>query len=238
MNTRHSKLLVIPILVLGLITLSAAYAKDEVTVVSADPEYADQGTYGLDVDIYGTGFDETADVLFVVEGTKKNTGGIVVNRVTYEDNGHLVAHIDVSGTAEVAGYNIEVRMSRGRGGKGTTTLFSVREKKEFKTCQESFPELSDPDQCNCRFSWAEEGGQGTPPVRTMNLLESCYTHETLKLGQYQALSSSNHDTLTAAHPFEGEAVVTASGHRANIFDIHINICLLYTSDAADEVVPV
>lgn len=223
MNTRHSKLLVNLILVLGLITLSAAYAKDDVTVTEADPPFTDQGTYRLDVNIYGSGFDETADVLFVVEGTKRNSGGIVVNQVTHKGNSHIVANIDVPATAEVAGYNIEVRMSRGRGGKGTTTLFSVFEKKDIKTCQESFPDLSDPSQCDCIFTWNEERDQGTPPNRTLIVQKSCYTHETLQLGQYQTLSSKNYDTLTAAYPFTGEAVVTASGHRAKIFNIHINI---------------
>jgi hypothetical protein len=98
----------------------------QVTVNSADPSAAPQGTVSLDVTVNGNGFDSTAAVSFFVTGTP-NPGGITVRKVAVKGSKRLVATIDIADNALVESFDIEVRLSNGRKGKGTT-LFSVQRK--------------------------------------------------------------------------------------------------------------
>ncbi len=116
------------IFVLGLLVLAfagTAQAQD-VQVNSANPNSAEQGTVDLNVEIAGTGFDKSAAVEFLVTGTT-NPGGITVKKVKVRGSKKIIVTIDVDAGAEVADFDIEVRLSNGRKGKGTT-LFKVQQK--------------------------------------------------------------------------------------------------------------
>ena len=110
---------------LVLITLLAAQfaLAQPVEVISADPPEAVQGTVNLDVTIQGSGFDSSATVHFFKTGTV-NPAGITVNSSRTRGQKKIIANIDVATDADVDDFDIEVRLSGGRGGKGTT-LFRV-----------------------------------------------------------------------------------------------------------------
>ena len=111
-------------LVLGLAPLGAALAQIKVT--AATPSSAYQGTISLDVVVSGAGFDNSAKVQYFVSGTT-NPGGITVKNVVFRNSKELVTTIDVADTALLANFDIQVTLSSGRKGKGTT-LFSVKAK--------------------------------------------------------------------------------------------------------------
>jgi hypothetical protein len=98
-----------------------------VAVTAADPSTALQGTTSLDVTVSGSGFDNSAEVNFLVTGTT-NPGGITVKQVAVRGSKKLIATIDVSPDAVVNNFDIEVTLSGGRKGKGTT-LFKVQASK-------------------------------------------------------------------------------------------------------------
>jgi hypothetical protein len=123
MSNRFTSWLVAALL-LALGPVGAASA--QVSVTAADPSSALQGTVSLDVTITGDGFDKSAAVRFLVTGTE-GTGGITVKKVSVKNARRLVATIDVADTASVTGFDVEVTLSSGRKGKGTT-LFSVQSK--------------------------------------------------------------------------------------------------------------
>ena len=117
----------IQLLLAALILLMAAGpARAQVTVEAADPEYAEQGTLALDVTLSGSGYEPGAEVKFLVAGSNKG-GGISVNSVLYVSPNELITSIDVAPDAVVGDYDIEVRVTRGRRGKGTTK-FAVQQK--------------------------------------------------------------------------------------------------------------
>jgi hypothetical protein len=113
------------ILALLLFAAFAASAQD-ITVTSADPAEAEQGTLGLVVKISGSNFAKDSKVSFLVTGTT-NPGGITVRSVKYRNPKSLEATIDVASDAQTQNrFDIQV-MSGGRTGKGTE-LFSVKVK--------------------------------------------------------------------------------------------------------------
>jgi hypothetical protein len=103
---------------------AAVYA--QVKVTAAAPSSAVQGTVGLDVVVSGSGFDNTSTAQFFVTGTT-GTGGITVKKTVFRNSKEIVATIDVADGADVASFDIQVTLSSGRKGKGTT-LFSVSAK--------------------------------------------------------------------------------------------------------------
>lgn len=107
--------------VLGAAPVGAAVA--QVTVTKATPASAYQGTASLDVIVNGSGFERGAKVRYLVAGTT-DTGGVTVLKVLYRSSSELVTTIAVSGSANLADFDIEVTLDTGRKGKGTT-LFSV-----------------------------------------------------------------------------------------------------------------
>ncbi len=121
----YSKTAYFVLIVLGIAGISTAQAQ-QVAVKSADPNTAEQATVNLDVKITGRGFSSGANVAFFVTGTT-NPGGITVNAVTVHGSKNLTANIDVAADAEIADFDIEVSLSSGRRGRGTT-LFSVQPK--------------------------------------------------------------------------------------------------------------
>jgi hypothetical protein len=101
-------------------------AAQTVTVTSADPAQADQGTTGLDVTITGSGFGRGSQSSFLVTGTI-DPGGVTVNSTTYRSSSKLIANITVAAGATVSGYDVVVRTQDGRMGKGIER-FAVKEK--------------------------------------------------------------------------------------------------------------
>ena len=118
---------------LFLIVLTIAYMTtaqaQEVQVNSANPNSAVQGTLDLDIEIAGSGFNNSAAVDFFVSGSTTNQGGITVKKVKVRGSKKIIATINISDTAETElDFDIEVTLlSSGRRGRGTT-LFRVLKK--------------------------------------------------------------------------------------------------------------
>lgn len=115
---------------LGVILLvavpSTVFGASPVQVNAADPSSAPQGTVSLDVVVSGSGFDSSAAVSFFVTGTT-NPGGVTVKNVTVLGSKKLIAKIDVADAAAIDNFDIQVHLSGGRKGKGTS-LFRVTAK--------------------------------------------------------------------------------------------------------------
>ena len=116
-----------PALLIAVLSFIATTAvAQQVEVTSATPAEAPQGTLSLDVTVAGNGFDSSAQVSFLVTGTI-NPGGIVVRKVKVTGPKKLIATVDIADTATVSKFDIEVALSGGRKGKGTS-LFAVQAK--------------------------------------------------------------------------------------------------------------
>ena len=123
----------LPALALALFcAIPSTDAQSQVLVTSADPASAPQGTISLDVTVNGNGFDSTAAVNFLVTGTT-NPGGITVKKVAVRGSKKLIATIEIAATAVVTNFDIEVQLSGGRKGKGTS-LFAVLSKPNSDPC--------------------------------------------------------------------------------------------------------
>src|SRR5687767_9844116 len=122
-NSISSRLCAVLVVLLAAVPWTVSGAPP-VQVNAADPSSAPQGTLSLDVAVSGSGFDSSASVAFLVTGTT-DPGGITVKSVNVVGSKNLIVKIDVADTATVAAFDIEVKLSGGRKGKGTT-LFSVQ----------------------------------------------------------------------------------------------------------------
>lgn len=124
-STRGEGLLLVALLLAGLL-LAAPAGAQTISVTSAVPDMADQGTLGLVVAISGDGFAKGSKVDFFVTGTT-NPGGITVKSVKYKNAKSLEATVDVAPDAQTdLKFDIQV-MSGSRTGKGTE-LFKVNMK--------------------------------------------------------------------------------------------------------------
>lgn len=101
-------------------------ASAQISVTSALPNSATQGTINLDVTVGGKGFKAGATAQWFVSGTT-NPGGVTVNSTAFVNSNTLTANITVSSTANVGGFDIVVKNTDGRTGKGTE-LFAVQSK--------------------------------------------------------------------------------------------------------------
>lgn len=110
----------------------ATVAAQQIQVTSADPPSAEQGTVNLNVSVKGKGFKRGAVASFVLTGTD-NPDGIVVNSTTFVSSGEVVANVNVAETATISTFDIKVRNSDGRIGKGTE-LFAVLAKGSGNAC--------------------------------------------------------------------------------------------------------
>jgi hypothetical protein len=117
------------LILLGITCMATTQAQD-VQVNSAYPSSAEQGTVELDVEITGDGFNNTAVVEFFPTGTSAS-GDIKVKKVKVRGRKKLIATIDVDSEAVVGDFDIEISLSSGRRGRGTT-LFSVKKKSTDK----------------------------------------------------------------------------------------------------------
>ena len=93
-------------------------ASAQIQVDSATPNAAPQGTINLDVTITGNGFKKGAQAQWFVSGTT-NPGGVTVNSTTFKGSTQLTANITVAADAVVSGFDIAVKNTDGRSGKGT-----------------------------------------------------------------------------------------------------------------------
>lgn len=106
----------IGVFIFALILSRAASA--QITVSSASPNNAPQGTSGLNVTIAGSGFAKGTKATWYVTGTT-NTGGVTVNSTTFVNSNELVANISIPENATVSGYDILVANTSGRTGVGS-----------------------------------------------------------------------------------------------------------------------
>jgi len=247
MNNIHLRLISIFLLVYGLAVSPAALAQDMV-IEAASPEWGEQGD-SLPVTITGRGFDDTVDdVKFILHCGKKNcpdTGDIIVDDfVVNAGEGTITTEINILDTAQVASFDIVLRSTRGRGGKGTTfkgeNKFSVKIKpnETMVNCDIFAPKGS----CTCMFSHGSEDN-------IYGMLGDCVTSETLYLthmirtaGTVQTTDPDGPVNLTltavncgeeAEHPqncegvlpgtFDGSSVIANVYHRARIRYIDIII---------------
>lgn len=97
-----------------------------ITVSSASPNSAPQGTLNLNVTITGKGFKRGAASQFFVTGTT-NPGGVTVNSTAFVGSTQLTANINIADTATISSFDIAVTNSDGRTGKGIE-LFAVTAK--------------------------------------------------------------------------------------------------------------
>jgi hypothetical protein len=90
----------------------------QIQVDSATPNAAPQGTVTLDVAITGNGFKKGATAQWFITGTT-NPGGVTVNSTTFKGSTQLTANITVAADATISGFDIVVKNTDGRTGKGT-----------------------------------------------------------------------------------------------------------------------
>jgi Tol biopolymer transport system component len=102
--------------------IPSAFAQT-ITVTSANPNSAGQGTVNLNVTVSGSGFKKGAAAKWFVTGTT-NPGGVTVNSTAFNSSSQLTANITVAADATIAQFDILVANINGRTGKGTE-LFAV-----------------------------------------------------------------------------------------------------------------
>lgn len=149
---------------LGIGVIDTAQAQ-KIMVESANPPFAEQETFALDIEIKGNGFDDSAAVEFFVSGSgMTNTGGVIVNNVRFVNRKTLVATIDVPVDADIAFYDIVVT-SLSRGGKGGgIELFQVSEQGSGQFCFpwpdcKGHPQGEDISTCNATYFGYPEPGE-------------------------------------------------------------------------------
>jgi uncharacterized delta-60 repeat protein len=121
------------VLVLGFwLSVCVASAAGQIQVTSAVPNNAAQGTVNLDVVVKGNGFQKGAVVQWFVSGTT-NPGGVTVNSAAFNSSTQVTANITVAADAVIGGFDIVVKNSNGRTGKGTE-LFAVNSSSSKSSC--------------------------------------------------------------------------------------------------------
>jgi hypothetical protein len=115
--------ILIPLLLCAFLLVSSPALAQSVSVTSANPSSAAQGTINLNVTVNGRGFRKGAEAKWFETGTT-NPGGVIVNSTAFVSSTQLTANITVSSTATVSSYDIAVANVNGGSGKGTG-LFSV-----------------------------------------------------------------------------------------------------------------
>lgn len=127
MNSRRINSLHLFVLAVGLLLAAGSASAQKIRVTEAVPAEAEQGVLELDVEISGNGFDSSVEAVFLVEGSDTDTGQVKVITNEYISPKKMKSRISIPDTAIIGNYDIEVRASGGRRGKGNT-LFKVLEK--------------------------------------------------------------------------------------------------------------
>jgi hypothetical protein len=125
-----------------------------ITIIQVTPSQAMQGDQNLRVTIKGKGFSSNSRVRFLVTGTNDDSH-IQVPVTIYDqssgtdgdDEDGLIAFINVSDTASIGGYDLEISDTDGRGGKGTDLFLVFR-----KPVDEDAPALIEGLQTRMRDS--------------------------------------------------------------------------------------
>lgn len=127
MNIRRSFSVLFQItLAAGLLTVATDLTAGPLKVNSAEPNSGVQGETHI-VTIKGVGFSNANKVRFLVNKSNSDTGKVEVTLLGVVDDETLTTEVVIPDGATVADYDIEVQLSSGRKGKGTT-LFSVQSK--------------------------------------------------------------------------------------------------------------
>ena len=135
MGQKHWRSLAVVSACVVVLGLNSRLATAQITVSTATPNNATQGTTALNVTVSGSDFEQGAAATWHVSGTT-NTGGVSVNSTTFVNSSTLVANITVANTATTGAYDITVKNSNGRTGVGsdaftvnpmavTSTLYST-----------------------------------------------------------------------------------------------------------------
>lgn len=152
---------------LAFVVLGVVSAESQIQVKASSPTSAAQGTINLDVTLTGSGFKNGAHAQWFVTGTT-DPGGVTVNSTTFVSSSQLTANITVSSTATISGYDIQVKNSDGRTGKGTD-LFAVIQSGNSSTISScSFNVTSilyDSDANNVAYQYQSDG---LGPYTTVN----------------------------------------------------------------------
>lgn len=119
-STVLSLVLLIPIASLAVPPNGGGGGPNKVSVTNADPGEAYQGEE-LEVTVTGSGFDSGSQVSYLVTGTTDSSQVDVLSMEFLSDT-ELKTRIKVKDAAIASDYDIEVRTSSGRKGKGTTLL--------------------------------------------------------------------------------------------------------------------
>ena len=128
MNTHRQFLIPLTIiLIVGLAIVAADLAAGPIKVNSANPNSGTQGDEPFEVVIKGIGLTKANKVRFLVKKSTSNTGGVGVVLLSVDGDETVTTLVTIPPGATVADYDIEVQLSNGRKGKGTT-LFKVSEK--------------------------------------------------------------------------------------------------------------
>jgi len=133
-------------------------ASAQISVTSAVPNSASQGTINLDVNVSGKGFKSGAKAKWFISGTT-NPGGVTVNSTAFVDSNTLTANITVSSTAYVGGFDIVVANTDGRTGKGSE-LFAVQSSNSSTTasCSNNVTSvLYDSDSNSVPYQYRSDG---------------------------------------------------------------------------------
>jgi len=109
----------------GLASVSTDLAAGPLKVNSAEPNNGTQGDFPFPVEIKGQGFTNAKNVKFLVSKST-STGGVGVGLLSVVDDETITVQVSIPLGATVGDYDIEVQLSNGRKGKGTT-LFSVKQ---------------------------------------------------------------------------------------------------------------
>jgi uncharacterized delta-60 repeat protein len=133
------------LLVAFLSCVACPQATAQITITSANPNSAAQGTVNLNVTVNGNGFKKGAKAQWFVTGTT-NPGGVTVNSTGFNNSNQLTANITVAVDAATAKFDIQVTNADGRTGKGTE-LFAVQSSGNTKASCTSVPVNPVPNAC-------------------------------------------------------------------------------------------
>jgi uncharacterized delta-60 repeat protein len=126
-TVKHTAVILFSVVVAAFLTcIACPQAAAQISVTSANPNSAAQGTVNLNVTVNGNGFKKGAKAQWFVTGTT-NPGGVTVNSTAFNNSNQLTANITVAVDAATGNFDIQVTNTDGRTGKGTE-LFAVQSK--------------------------------------------------------------------------------------------------------------
>ena len=207
MNTRRQRSSLFRImLTVAMMAAATNLMAGPLKVDSADPNVGIQSET-LDVTIKGQGFAQATAVRFLVTGTG-DTGHVSVTITEPPQDDTILARVEIAQDATVAFYDIEVQLSSGRKGKGTSK-FAVQARQNPNQNLVDCSEFAPNGTCTCIFNKDED-------LRIFAMQGDCETAETLWLNHARIISggstpSEAWPTLTAGADkdgmFHGSAVI-------------------------------